>query len=60
MTRERVKELICAEIRRYTSLSAICVATGSDRYAAEYEDIREALETVYAAYEGKERGEEVI
>lgn len=56
MTRERVKELIFAEIRRYTSLSAICVATGSDRYAAEYEDIREALETVYAAYEGTEDG----
>ena len=56
MTRERVKELVCAEIKRYASLSAICASTGSERYAAEYADVREALETVYAVYEGKEDG----
>lgn len=56
MTRERVKELIFAEIRRYTSLSMICASTGSKRHAAEYADVREALETVYAAYEGTEDG----
>ena len=52
MTRERVKELVCAEIKRYESLSTICASTGSKRHAAEYADVREALETVYAAYEG--------
>ncbi len=56
MTRERVKELVCAEIKRYESLSTICASTGSKRHAAEYADVREALETVYAAYEGKENG----
>ena len=56
MTRERVKELVCAEIKRYASLSMICASTGSKRHAAEYADVREALETVYAAYEGKENG----
>ena len=56
MTRERVKELVCEEIKRYESLSTICPSTGSKRHAAEYTDVREALETVYAAYEGKENG----